>query len=72
MPLRHFLQKTLKKASFSIGAVSQCTARANGENPTKRARQLALCLSVGLAPTKFGKVFNKLAWESSFQLMNSI
>jgi len=66
MPLRHLLQKTLKKASFSIGAVSQCIARANGGIPTKRASQLALYLSVGPAPTKFGKVFNKLARESSF------
>jgi len=72
MPRRHLLQNTLKKAPFTIGAVSQCTARANGGNPTKRAHQLALCLSVGPAPTKFSKVFDKMARESSFQLMNSI
>jgi len=72
MPLRHLLHKTLEKASFSVGAVSQCIARANGGIPTKRAHQLALCLSVRPVPTKFGKVFNKLARESSFQLMNSI
>jgi hypothetical protein len=41
-------------------------------NPTKTARQLALCLSVKPAPTKFSRFFNKLAQESSFQLMNSI
>jgi len=57
MPLRHLLQDTLKKPPFSIGAVSQCTARANGGNPTKRARQLAHCLGVGPAPTKFSKFF---------------
>ena len=72
MPLRHLLQKTLKKASFSISAVSKCSDCANGGNPTKRVHQLALCLSVVPAPTKFGKVFNKLARESSFQLMNFI
>jgi len=72
MPLRHLLQKNLGKYPFSISAVSQCTSRANGGNPTKRACQLAHCLSVVPALTRFSKVSNKLARDCSCQLMNFI
>ena len=52
--------KNPKNGPFSIGASRQFSTHANGENNSKRSRQLALCPRVALAPANLRSVFLKL------------
>ena len=57
LPWRHLLVENPKIDPFCIGAGRQCSTHTNGENSSKRSRQLVLCPRVALAPANLRSVF---------------